>query len=533
MPIALCLVVGLQTVRSDNYFLGDDFGLVQHLHNLPAQRFLRYFVSDWTEGAYGVVLDELRPVLAFSYWLDAHLFGATNVGGYHATNLLLHALNALLVLAIARSVAPQPPTFAPLAASFFALMPSHAEPIAWISGRVDSLAAVFYLGAVLCFMRFRLEQRMSWLLGSLLLFAVGLFAKQSVVTLPALIIAFDWLWFRTPKRRVRLLALVWPYVPFCLLAAAYLALRHALFGNAVREDLVSVATIQQFIVRQVTYARMLLPASGSAWTATSISVGLVTAGVMAVCAWWAFVRPLKGQWLRQLLFFGPVWYVITIAPMVVTYSSARHLYITAAGLSIAMASVIVPPDSGGERRWMHARLAMAGALLVLYAVASTRNVSTWVDAGRESHVYATSIIRSVESLPRGSVVVLRATDRYGEQWFWAWATPFALQPPFTHEDLDRKFRIIDRPEMYCCPFDQWVAARKEALAALVMSPGPQQVTYVDFSPGNAAAHPAAIRTVDTQALRQQIETALGKPIGSVFASLTPADAEQVAGFVFR
>ena len=66
MPIALCLVVGLQTVRSDNYFLGDDFGLVQHLHNLPAQRFLRYFVSDWTEGAYGLVLDELRPVLAFT-----------------------------------------------------------------------------------------------------------------------------------------------------------------------------------------------------------------------------------------------------------------------------------------------------------------------------------------------------------------------------------------------------------------------------------------------------------------------------------
>jgi len=34
-------------------------------------------------------------------------------------------------------------------------------------------------------------------------------------------------------------------------------------------------------------------------------------------------------------------------------------------------------------------------------------------------------------------------------------------------------------------------------------------------------------------LRQQIETALGKPIDSVFASMTPADAEQVAGLVFR
>ena len=36
----LALAVGLQTVRSDNYFLGDDFGLVQHLHDQPAGRLL-------------------------------------------------------------------------------------------------------------------------------------------------------------------------------------------------------------------------------------------------------------------------------------------------------------------------------------------------------------------------------------------------------------------------------------------------------------------------------------------------------------
>ena len=88
--VVVCLAVGLQTVRSDNYFLGDDFGLVQHLHDLPVKRFLSYFVSDWTEGIYGYPLDELRPFLAFSYWLDAHVFGPLNVSGYHVTNLILH-----------------------------------------------------------------------------------------------------------------------------------------------------------------------------------------------------------------------------------------------------------------------------------------------------------------------------------------------------------------------------------------------------------------------------------------------------------
>ena len=51
--VLLCLAIGLPTIRSDNYFLGDDFGLVQHLHDLPAERLLLYFVSDWTEGIYG------------------------------------------------------------------------------------------------------------------------------------------------------------------------------------------------------------------------------------------------------------------------------------------------------------------------------------------------------------------------------------------------------------------------------------------------------------------------------------------------
>ena len=79
--VALCLAIGLPTVRSDNYFLGDDFGLVQHLHDLPIERMVSYFGSDWTEGIYGVQLDELRPILAFTYWLDARIFGTFNVTG--------------------------------------------------------------------------------------------------------------------------------------------------------------------------------------------------------------------------------------------------------------------------------------------------------------------------------------------------------------------------------------------------------------------------------------------------------------------
>ena len=122
-----------------------------------------------------------------------HLFGAVDATGYRVTNVILHTLNALLVLAIARAVAPGQVGFPVLAAALFAQScPVMAEPISWISGRVDSLAALFYLGAFWSFIQFRRRQRVSWLLAALIIvFACGLFTKQSVLTFRYLILAFD------------------------------------------------------------------------------------------------------------------------------------------------------------------------------------------------------------------------------------------------------------------------------------------------------------------------------------------------------
>jgi hypothetical protein len=528
----VCLAVGLPTVRSDNYFLGDDFGLVQHLHDVPVERLVSYFVSDWTQSIYGVVLDELRPLLAFTYWLDAHLYGPLNVSGYHATNVVLHLLNALLVLAIARSVIPREPRVALLAATLFALMPSHAEPIAWISGRVDSLASLFYLGAFLCFVRFRLGNRRAWLAGALLTFACGLFVKQSLVTFPVLILAFDLIGPRfAASSGGRWQSRLSAHVPFFLLAGAYLALRHALFGNAVREDLLTVAAIEEFIYRQNRYVRELLPAPNNAPRAIRLLGEVVTVAVLALCARWLFVRRRAcAHAVARLHFFGAAWYCITIAPMVVTYLSARHLYITTAGLSIALASLLLPGDAGDERGRTRMRMAMAGTLVALFAVAAIWNVSTWVTSGVESQRFASALPRLLQSAPRGSIVLLSVPEWNRDGWFWAWATPFALQPPFTSDDLYQSFRIVERPPVYCCPPDQWWAAKKPAVMALLDSPGLQQVTEIAFAPDNPGAATLTTRTIDGPALKQRLESALGRPVESFTG--TAAETQELGRMLF-
>ena len=62
--------------------------------------------------------------------------------------------------------------------------------------------------------------------------------------------------------------------------------------------------------------------------------------------------------IRSVIFLGSVWYVLTIAPMLVAYASARHLYVTAAGLSIALASLILPERSSEWRLMWAARVGL-------------------------------------------------------------------------------------------------------------------------------------------------------------------------------
>ena len=530
----VCLAVALPTVRSDNYFLGDDFGLVQHLHDLPAKRLLSYFASDWTEGIYGFQLDELRPFLAFTYWLDARLFGSVNVSGYHTTNLVLHLLNALLVLAIARSIAPGQPAFAVLAASLFALMPSHSEPVGWISGRVDSLAALFYLGAFLCFVRFRLGNRYTWLFAALLVFTCGLFAKQSIVTFPVLILAFDLLERGSQAAERWSFSRLWPHLLFFALVALYLALRQTLFGNAVRENMLTGAVLEEFFFRQSRYVRELLPTPNSAPRGLRVAAEVVTICMLAACLRWVLARrQAHSHVVRHLIFFGVAWYGITIAPMVVTYLSARHLYITTAGLSIALASLVLPGYPVEERRRTRMRKAMAGVLIALYAVASIWNVSNWVSSGIESHSFAAAVPRLLQSVPRGSIVFVGVPGWHRDGWFWSWTTPFALQPPFTAEDIYSKFTIVEPSAVYCCPPDQWWAAKKTTLMALMDSPEPKEVTYIVFAPDSPAAPVFTTRTIDGRGLKRRIEATLGKSVESFSATITPEEAQGLSRILFE
>ncbi len=137
-----------------------------------------------------------HPVTWLSHMLDVQLFGL-RAGGHHASNVLLHALNSvLLLLALARMTGAFWRSAA--VAALFAWHPLHVESVAWIAERKDVLSTFFWMLSLCAWVRY-VEKRTtrSAKCGvfyglSLLFFALGLMSKPMVVTLPCVLLLLDW-----------------------------------------------------------------------------------------------------------------------------------------------------------------------------------------------------------------------------------------------------------------------------------------------------------------------------------------------------
>jgi tetratricopeptide (TPR) repeat protein len=89
------------------------------------------------------------PLAHTFFWIEYHIWGL-HPGGYHVINILLHALNAILLfLLLSRLKIPG----AWLAATVFALHPINVESVAWITERKNVLSLFFYLLAFTFFVK--------------------------------------------------------------------------------------------------------------------------------------------------------------------------------------------------------------------------------------------------------------------------------------------------------------------------------------------------------------------------------------------
>ncbi len=128
------------------------------------------------------------PLLYSTFWLEHKLWGLSPVG-YHITNLLLHASVTLLLWRVLLRMEIAGAWFI---AALFAVHPVHVEPVVWIIGRKDILAALFSLVGVIYYLRFLQYQRHWHYWRALLAFVGGLLCKSTIITLPVVLLIWHW-----------------------------------------------------------------------------------------------------------------------------------------------------------------------------------------------------------------------------------------------------------------------------------------------------------------------------------------------------
>ena len=136
-----------------------------------------------------VVTRNYAPVTIFSFLVEHTLWGM-NPAGYHATNVLLHLINGVLVFLLLRQISGS--TFVGwLTAALFLLHPVQIESVVWISSRKGLLCSLFMLSALLVRMKPNpMPRDDAWYLG---LLALALFSKAHAVVLPPIVLLYDML----------------------------------------------------------------------------------------------------------------------------------------------------------------------------------------------------------------------------------------------------------------------------------------------------------------------------------------------------
>lgn len=173
-------------------------------------------------------LGNMRPLLKLSYTVNWLLDAAPL--GFHLFNVVVHALNALLVYALAQTAArgalpnENARHAALIAALLFALHPVQTEAVTYISGRSTSLMTSFYLAALLAYVHGRTRQNLHWqYLFSPLLFILAALTKEAAVTLPLILLLWDACFARERLSIKRAWLDQWPHWLILLLGLSVVA----------------------------------------------------------------------------------------------------------------------------------------------------------------------------------------------------------------------------------------------------------------------------------------------------------------------
>ena len=323
------------------------------------------------------------PLLHSAFWLEHKLWGDAVVG-YHLMNLLLHVFAVCLLLTILRRL-KIPGAF--LAAAIFALHPVHVESVAWITEQKNTLSAVFYLSAMLVYLRFDQERRTPLYVLALGLFVLGLLTKTVTATLPgALLVIFWW-----QRGRVSWKQDVIPLIPWFVVGAAaglltawverkLFGAEGAAFDLTLLQRCLLAGRVIWFYVGKLFWPADLMfiyprwKLDPPIWWQYLFPLGAIA----LVGTLWLMRRRWRGPIAGLLFFIGslfPALGFFNVFPFVYSFVADHFQYLASLGIIVVVAAAITVALDRMPPRLRRASQALCVAMVAVLAVL------TWKQSG--------------------------------------------------------------------------------------------------------------------------------------------------------
>jgi tetratricopeptide (TPR) repeat protein len=319
-----------------------------------------------------------HPLTWVSHMADCQVWGLW-AGGHHLTNVVLHALAAALLFLALRELTGSLWRSA-FVAAVFAVHPLRAESVAWIAERKDVLSGVFFMLTLLAYARYVKRTSPARYVAVAILFALGLMAKNTLVTLPFVLLLLD-VW--PLRRNAGFWLLVREKIPLFLLSIGSCVATFLVPEKVPDAERLTLAErIGNALVSYAIYLRQMVvpaglanpypdPVNGPPLWAVGVSVLVLAAISFAVLAGWKKRPYLLAGWLWYLGMLVPASGIIQIS----YYAHAdRYTYLPGIGPVIAVTWMVADWSLG----WKHRQAVLAG---LMAAVVGALMICCWRQTG--------------------------------------------------------------------------------------------------------------------------------------------------------
>jgi hypothetical protein len=368
-----------------SYFVSDDY---EFLGRISFRTAGQYFNRSWGYG------NEYRPLVAYSYALDAAISGASPIG-YHFTNTLLHTGTSLLIAATAVECGlPFPP--AALASILFLLNPVAHESVLWIAGRPVVLSMFFVSVGLWAFVKAaKVPSRSAhlWVI-SHLAFGAALLTYEGSVVFPLLAFLLSIAYVRTRSRLV-----LQNLTAYFIILLTYTAAWNVFFHFTITRFPVESSVISGWYTLAVA---ILHAFHGASRTLPAI----LYLGLLVVLCLHAPGRKM----------FCAAWFSLAYLPFFIVHGFAdRFAYASSASVAVILSGAVWAV----YRRSRPIGIVVLFGLVCFFAVGMQNRITIWKHAGMLAYRIVLDIKAAEPELPPGTtLVLLDVPDMYKHALFF-------------------------------------------------------------------------------------------------------------------